>query len=203
MKKLVFILLVCGLAVCAGQSVLMQGYHNIFGRPDARIALDISSTPFVAHAAGVTDDTITGDPDLSSAFIDEVLQRANSPASGSGSLFYQRAVQSHIKPSIALAVFHHESGYGRAGVAVTTHSMGNIRCTAGWRCDPSGGYRWYPTWKDSIADFYALAHDYATAGVTTIPRFVHRYAPQADSNNEPGYVQAIRDDIARWSHGQV
>lgn len=150
------------------------------------------------------DLVITGPPTVTASFIDHILHLAHSPAEGIGSLLYQLGSQEGIDPAFALAFFHHESDYGRAGVAATTHSLGNIRCTAGWTCDPSGGYRWYPTWSDGVRDWYALLHDvYLSQGLRTLPAIIHVYAPSADHNDEAAYVQAVQADVTAWRQGEV
>lgn len=162
-------------------------------------------TPFGTHAAQVPlSGSIIGPPTIPAAFIDHVLDVAQSPAKGIGTVMYQLGVQYGIDPVYALAFFHHESGYGKAGVAVTTHSVGNIRCTVGYTCDSSGGYRAYPSYAASVADWYALIRDvYLAHGLTTVQTIIPVYAPTADHNDESAYIYSVLSDVARYRQGQV
>ncbi|GCE04237.1 glucosaminidase domain-containing protein [Dictyobacter aurantiacus] len=149
-------------------------------------------------------DRILGRPSVSAAFMNTVLARANSPAKGLGDALYQLGQETGIDPVYALAFFHHESSFGLRGVAATTHSLGNIRCTAGWTCDPSGGYRSYDTWILGAEDWFNLMqHVYIDQGLDTVTKIIPKYAPTADNNNERAYIQSVCDDVARWRAGQV
>jgi len=149
-------------------------------------------------------DHITGSPTMSVEAMDHVLAVAGSPAHGFGHTLWQLGTQYHINPAYALAFFHHESSYGTAGMATLTHSLGNIRCTAGYACDPTGGYRWYATWADGATDWFKLMHDvYLPQGRDTIATIIPIYAPAADHNNETAYIEAVRADVQRWQQGQV
>jgi hypothetical protein len=69
-------------------------------------------------------------------------------------VLYDLGVQYGIDPAFAVAFFVVESACGTRGVARTTHSLGNIRCTPGYAC--AAGYRAYATWAAGAADWYAL-----------------------------------------------
>src|SRR5690348_16651301 len=99
-----------------GSVIVSNGYHDVRGLP-----------------------SLTGDQ------INSILCKAESPACGTGNDLYQLGVQYGINSAYALAFFWHESNYGLKGRAVVNHSLGNIRCTAGYRCN--GGYRFYPSWQ--------------------------------------------------------
>ncbi|GHO74601.1 hypothetical protein KSD_23720 [Ktedonobacter sp. SOSP1-85] len=139
----------------------------------------IPTTYAASHTSNTpTSDTITGPPTISAAFIDRVLAVAGSPAQGIGQTMYDQGVTYGIDPVFALAFFHHESTFGLRGVAVVTLSIGNIRCTEGWRCDPSGGYRAYSSWRAGVADWYALMKTvYIADGRTTVTTIIPKYAP--------------------------
>ncbi|GCE18680.1 glucosaminidase domain-containing protein [Dictyobacter kobayashii] len=151
-----------------------------------------------------TTDRILGRPSVSAAFMDQVLAQAGSPAKGLGDTLYQLGQETGIDPVYALAFFHHESSFGLRGVAAQTHSLGNIRCTAGWTCDSSGGYRSYGTWILGAEDWFNLIqHVYVEQGLNTVAKIIPKYAPTADNNDEQAYIQAVCDDVARWRAGQV
>lgn len=117
---------------------------------------------------------------------------------------YDQGVAYGIDPVFALAFFHHESTFGLRGVAVVTLSIGNIRCTTGWQCDPSGGYRAYPSWRAGVADWYALMKTvYIAEGRTTVATIIPQYAPQMDHNDEGAYIQGVMADVIRWRGGQL
>ncbi len=152
-----------------------------------------------------SSESIVGSPTVSADFMDRVLVQSGSPAPHDfGQTLYTLGLQYHIDPVFPLAFFHHESTFGLKGVAVVTHGLGNVRCTAGWTCDPSGGYRAYSTWILGAEDWFeVMQHVYVEHGLTTVPKIIPVYAPAADHNNEPAYIQAVMDDVARWRSGQV
>lgn len=142
--------------------------------------------------------SITGSPSISAEQVDKVLCKASSPACGTGYTLYTYGTQHGIDPAFALAVFHHESNYGKEGVATQTRSLGNIRCTDGYTC--IGGFRSYPSWQESYTDFYKLIAGplYVGAGLDTPEKIMPRYAPAADSNNPVAYATAVTADMASW-----
>jgi len=157
----------------------------------------VSSSPVTVVA-----DRVVSSPTVTIALIDQVLTEAHSPAQGLGTVFYQVGVRYGIDPAFALAFFHHESDYGTRGMAVLTHSIGNIRCTPGF---PSciGDYRSYPTWEQGIADWYLLIHDvYVGQGRDTVATILPMYAPADDGNDVQAYVRAVMEDVARWREGR-
>lgn len=152
------------------------------------------------HLAG----SIIGPPTITASFIDHILDVAQSPAKGIGTVMYRLGTQYDIDPAYALAFFHHESDYGKAGMAISTHSIGNIRCTTGYPCDPSGGYRAYPSYAASVADWYTLIHDvYLANGLTTVQTIIPVYAPSTDHNDESAYIHSVLSDVAQYRQGEV
>src|SRR2546425_6095103 len=98
--------------------------------------------------------TLVGKPSISAEFINRVLAWYDSPAAGKGQALYDDGVKYGIDPVYALAFFMHESRFGRTGVATVTHSLGNIRATAGHA--RYQGYRMYRTWEEGFEDWYRL-----------------------------------------------
>jgi hypothetical protein len=150
--------------------------------------------------------SVVGGPSLSAAFVDHILSAAGSPAEaepGMGTYVYQLSQQYHVDDAYALAFFHHESSYGRAGVARETNSWGNIKCTPGWpRCDSSGDYRAYPTWHAGVLDwFQTISSSYVQHGLTTLNKILPVYAPPTDNNDDAAYEKAVLADVARWRQG--
>lgn len=167
------------------------------------------SSPVVQHRSmfprsASPSHRVQGSPTVTASFIDHVLNRAHSPAQGIGTVMYKQGVEYGIDPVYALAFFHHESSFGLAGVARSTHSIGNIRCTQGYACDPTGGYRSYPSYAVAVTDWYQLLSSvYIAHGLDTVETIIPTYAPNADHNNESAYIASVNADVAQWRHGEV
>lgn len=147
-------------------------------------------------------------PSVDPGFIDSVLAYYNSPARGMGQTIYDDGVRYGIDPAFALAFFGHESTYGLYGVAPVTHSLGNIRCSAGYACEQTqgnGSFRKYNSWAEGIEDWYRLMREtYLDQGqLYTVAQIIPVYAPQADHNNERLYIQFIQDNVLAWRNGQI
>ncbi|MDQ2808371.1 MAG: glucosaminidase domain-containing protein, partial [Chloroflexota bacterium] len=158
-----------------------------------------SNPPARPRVAGPRPDhRLTAPPSVSAATIDRVLAQYGSPAAGSGALFYDGGVQAGIDPAYALAFYIQESSAGTQGVARFTHSIGNIRVTAGY---PSyEGYRSYATYAAGIADWYKLIKELYIAGwgLTTPSAIIVRYAPWGDNNNPVQYAANVTALVDSW-----
>lgn len=150
----------------------------------------------VFYTAG--DYSVVGKPTLSVKLIDEVLERNHSPARGKGQALYNYGVQYNIDPAYALAFFMHESSFGTQGVATVTHSLGNIRSSAGYR--DYHGYRLYATWEAGFEDWYKLISQLYVGqwGLYTVDQIIPVYAPASDNNDEAAYIQSIKDAVDAW-----
>ncbi|WP_165423251.1 glucosaminidase domain-containing protein [Ktedonosporobacter rubrisoli] len=147
-------------------------------------------------------DTVMGGPDMTAVQVDHVLQ--GSPAQGIGDELTNLSKQYQIKSSFALAMFHYESNFGREGVARITKSWGNIKCTSGWKCDPTGNYRMYATYADGLADFFEVIKQYYfPEGRTTVASILPKYAPAYDHNNVSKYIASVRRDMQHYQEGQL
>jgi hypothetical protein len=126
--------------------------------------------------------TVAGRPTITAATINHILCQSHSPACGTGNSLYSLGIQYGINPAVALAFFNEESTFGKFGVATVTHSLGNIRCTPGYKC--ISGFRAYHTWAQGYQDWYRLIRYLYinTWHLTTIPQIVHRYAPSSENN---------------------
>lgn len=170
------------------------------------LLLAVGNLPPASPDPPRTDDgeTVRGGPSISAARVDAVLTAAHSPAAGLGPLVYQLSQTYQIDDAHALAFYHHESSYGTRGVAVLTHSWGNIRCTAGYACDPTGGYRAYPSIADGVRDWFALlASVYFSRGLTTVSQIIPVYAPAADHNNVAAYIHSVLSDVLSYRAAQA
>lgn len=155
--------------------------------------------------------TVTGAPTISADFIDRVLSAYGSPAAGSGQALSDLGVQYSIDPVYALAFFLHEDGFGETGIGAANHSLGNIRCSAGYSCQY--GFRYYATWQDAYQDWYGLIlNGYVRGQVTdsivghpcsTVDEIVPVYAPSSDHNDVAAYSAAIKRAVDTWRSGKM
>jgi hypothetical protein len=202
-----------GVLVCLWLTMTSPGLvHALFGNkpfftlplPDVSSLVHAQSQPSPHHPSD--SYTVTGKPRLNAAFVNRVLARAHSPASDTGQALYDLSVEYHIDDAYALAFFQHESGFGTTGMARVTRSLGNIRCTPGYRC--INGYRAYQSWKAGYRDWYHLIKDGYVQGhitmplvghtCTTVSQIVPVYAPTSDGNDVVGYVAAVEQAVDAW-----
>lgn len=148
--------------------------------------------------APATGTSVVGGPTISAQKINAILANAGSPAQGTGQDLYNLGVQYNIDPAFALAVFKHESNYGKFGVAHTSLSLGNLRCIPGAAC--VGGYAYFNSWQEGYSAFYKLISGplYVGAGLTTPDKIMARYAPSGDGNDPVGYASDVEQSIQNW-----
>jgi len=186
--------------------VALSYLGNVGHVPSSSLALSAVPASGVSGRGAVasvsSSSSILGPPSLSAAFVDKVLLAYHSPAAGLGSVLYQDSLTSGIDDVYALAFFLHESSMGNNGVAAFTHSLGNIRCTAGWSC--YGGYRSYATWSDGFLDWFRLlSSEYLPRHLSTVSSIIPVYAPSADHNDEHAYIVAVLSAVSAWRIGRV
>ncbi len=147
--------------------------------------------------------SVVGQPTISAAFIDRVLDYYHSPAVGKGQALYDDGVKYGIDPVYALAFFMHESSFGKTGVARTTHSLGNIRTSEGYQ--DYKGYRMYKTWEAGFEDWYTLISDQYVQQweLTTVDQIIPVYAPSSDNNDVAAYISAIKKAVDTWRSGSI
>jgi hypothetical protein len=169
----------------------------------------------MAFSQGLQGDdrtyTVTDPPTISAAFVDRVLSAYGSPAAGTGQALYDLGIQSGIDPVYALAFFLHEDSFGETGIGAANHSLGNIRCSAGYACQY--GFRYYVTWAEGYQDWYNLILNGYVRGQVTIPlaghvcstvdEIVPVYAPSSDHNNVVAYIAAITRAVDTWRSGRI
>jgi hypothetical protein len=156
-------------------------------------------SPPVPRSAFAVPRSADRPPSLSAAQIDAILAEYHSPAVGLGAVLYDLGAQYGIDPAFALAFFVIESACGTRGVARTTHSLGNIRCTPGYAC--AAGYRAYPTWAAGAADWYTLIRTLYldTWDLRTPAAILPRYAPPGDGNDPAAYATSVIHLVDRWA----
>ena len=117
---------------------------------------------------------------------------------------YSLGQQYNIDPAFALAVFFNESGFGKAGEAASTHSLGNLRPVSGEDFEQDG-YAGFDTWQDGYRAFYTLVSGplYVGSGLTTPEAIMPRYAPSGDNNNPSHYTSVVESAMALWRSGKV
>jgi hypothetical protein len=166
--------------------------------PNSWIMKKWNDTPGQQSIAPASGTSVVGGPSLSAAKIDQILTNAGSPAAGSGQDLYNLGVQYNIDPAFALAVFHHESNYGKYGEAANSLSLGNLRCISGAAC--VNGYAWFNSWQDGYSAFYKLIAGpmYVGSGLTTPAAIIPKYAPSGDNNDPSGYIAAVQADVQIW-----
>jgi len=198
-----------GIVILLLLAALIWGWNGIAQHPftQAQQSNHTSSMTLLAPARDASlqsAERVQGGPTISAAFTDRVLAAAHSPATGIGKTLYALSMKYHIDNAVALSFYHHESSYGTRGMAVLTRSWGNIRCTRGWVCDPSGGYRAYSSYVEGLEDWYQLiASDYLPRGLTTVATIIPVYAPAADHNDESAYIAAVLLDVVAFREGKV
>jgi hypothetical protein len=164
------------------------------------------------EAVSLSDSSnIIGPPTITAEFIDRVLSASGSPAAGTGQALYDDGVASGIDPVFALAFFLREDSFGKTGIGAANHSLGNIRCSAGYACQY--GFRSYSTWEEGYQDWYRLMLVGYVQGQITIPIVGHRcstveqiipvYAPSSDSNDVTGYINAVLSAVRTWRAGNI
>lgn len=121
---------------------------------------------------------------------------------GGASAFYSIASSAGVDPCFLLAMFTKESSLGTAGVAINTHSWGNMRNPPVGNVpyhiytDPAkGSYLSFASWKDGCTATCAHIRYYADAlGITTIAQLPYKWAPTGDGANSPAaYGQFLVD----------
>jgi hypothetical protein len=146
----------------------------------------------------MNDLTFRQAPRMSAASFARVLQRAGSPAAPDAANLYAIIVAYGFDPAVALAMFAHESTYGRYGVANRSLNWGNLR--HGPRAYKiESGFGFYHNWADSLRDWCELIRDrYVARGLTTVEAVVPVYAPSTDGNVPARYIAQVTQLVAAW-----
>lgn len=175
-----------------------------FGSAEGSVAINKQSQSTEANKpappAPTGQNSVEGKPSITVAKIEEVLRSYNSPAVGVGQFMYDTGIKYNIDPAYALAFFVHESSAGTKGVATVTKSIGNIRQTNNSGFDGYQGFRKYPSWEAGVEDWYKLIRNlYINGwGKRTVEQIIPTYAPAADKNNPPSYINHVNKMVAEW-----
>jgi hypothetical protein len=149
-------------------------------------------------------------PDMTEEAFVRVLLDANSPAAARSRAVYSFCLARQVSPAWLLAVFRHESGFGRAGTATQTCSWGNTRRPSfgvpdiGTVAGRSGEFSQYANWVDGGVSTVARVCDHRPyANALTVREITPIWAPSTDGNNTERYIAAVLEDIARWVEPQA
>lgn len=131
----------------------------------------------------------------------EVLERNQSPAAPEAEACYRAVASLGVDPLFALAVFRHESGYGRLGICATygTRNPGNTRSSRTGVGEvvqtERGPFVRYPSWAEGFRDLAFRLVDpgfvYAQRGLRTVAGIIPTWAPAADGNSPQSYIQSV------------
>ena len=147
-------------------------------------------------------------PRISRETFCRVLREAGSPAASECEAGYDAVAGQGVDPTFALAVFKHESNYGKAGICATygTRNPGNTRSSRTGVGEviqtERGRFVRYPTWVEGWRDLaYRLVDPtfvYAREGRRTIRAIIERWAPPSDGNDPNAYVRAVVEAMNAW-----
>ena len=157
--------------------------------------------------------SVVGQPTMTAAQVDRVLQNAGSPAQGTGTAVYALSLKYGIDDAFAVAFFQHESTFGTRGEAQSSLSPGNLRCIPDAACVNTSGqpcqteqscYAAFPTWEAGFEAWYKLIRTLYvdTWHLTTIEQIIPRYAPNADHNDEANYIASVEASVAAFREVQ-
>ena len=149
-----------------------------------------------------TDYAIVGPPTIDLRTFQAVLTAAHSPMAGSAPAVYAAILSHGVDPAVVLAIAQHESGFGKAGIAVGRNNPFGSRyypSTAAFGAINRGGWAAFPNYAAAASYTAALlaSHSGNKYGGTarTFPVW---YAPSSDGNNPKRYGLAVVNAINRW-----
>jgi hypothetical protein len=150
--------------------------------------------------------SVLGKPTLSVAFMNKVLSYYHSPAAGLAQYLYDDGVKYGIDPAFALAFFMHESSFGTTGIAVTTLSLGNMRCVPEYPClNESGGFAQFSSWQQGFEAWFKMIRNLYVAqwNLVTVDQIIPVYAPSSDHNDVAEYIASLKYELDTWHSGIV
>lgn len=154
-----------------------------------------------------SDYPILGKPTISLSSFLHVLQNAGSPAAREATGIYNAFVAAGVDPAIGLAIAQHESGFGKAGIAVGRNNIYGNRyyaSQAAFGAVNVKGWAKFPTYTAGAkyeASLLAGGLYGGSSKYNTARTFPFRYAPSADGNSPTNYGNSIVAAITRWSGG--
>lgn len=158
----------------------------------------------------MSDYEVIGVPaDMTEERFVRVLQDARSPALSSAHAVYAYCLKRRVSMAFVLALFQHESGFGKAGTATITHSWGNTRRPAHGGVTPvrltvegearSGVFPVFRDWVDGGIATVARLVDYAPyQGKTSVREIIPTWAPAMDMNDPDVYIRKVLAMVDEW-----
>jgi hypothetical protein len=169
-------------------------------------------TPELVDALAGEDPEVTAGysiiaaPRISLAAFAAVLSGAGSPAAPEAISIYNAYVQQGVDPAVGLAIFAHESNYGKTGISPATKSIGNSRYYGDpsnlgitpYKTSGNGTFASYPSYTVAAEDMarllasslYGKSADYSTTATA-----FKKYSP----SGYKAYANAVGSLIAKWS----
>jgi hypothetical protein len=150
----------------------------------------------------MTDFRILSQPRISVDTFAAILKANGSPAAPVGPIAYRSILQRGVDPALALAVFQHESSFGKKGAAHPRRNWGNLRTSP--RFPDDGRFVVYPSWNAGAGDAARLLAIYGRnrirKGKTTdsARTFPFVWAPAKDHNKPAAYGDAIVGAIQKY-----
>ena len=158
-------------------------------------------------AAG--DYPLLGPPSISVGAFTSILQAAKSPAASEATGIFNALVKYGVDPAVGLAIFQHESSFGKSGTATKTLSIGNSRYYGDqglgitkYVTASNGSFANYPSYTVAAEDLGRLLSSSMygkSANYNTVRTFAAKYAPAADHNSPSGYGAAVANSLAKWT----
>ncbi len=149
-----------------------------------------------------TDYAIVGPPTIDLHTFQAILTAAHSPMAGEAPAIYA-AIRSHgVDPAVILAIAQHESGFGKAGIAVGRNNPFGSRyypSTGAFGAINRGGWAAFPNYAAAASYTSALLASHSGSKVGGTARtFPVWYAPASDGNKPASYGLAVVNAINRW-----
>ena len=167
---------------------------------------ELEPEPPEEHMAG--DYPILGKPTIGLAQFGTILQQANSPAAPEYVSIYNASVKYGVDPAVLLAVFQHESSFGKAGIAVGRQNGYGLRWNDSYTAFGGvnrNGWAAFPSWTMGAEAAASLLHTYGTNSIrkgkntSTVRTFPYVWAPSSDGNKPSAYGAALATSIAKWT----
>lgn len=143
----------------------------------------------------------------------EVLEANRSPAAPEAEACYWAVARLAVDPLFALAVFRHESSYGRSGISLVyqTKNPGNTRSSRTGVGEvistERGPFVRYPSWEEGFRDLAFRLVDqefvYAQRGLRTVAEVIPTWAPASDGNAPEAYIQSVVRTMADFQQDTI
>jgi hypothetical protein len=156
------------------------------------------------------DSVVVGltSPDMSEDAFVAVVVPKSSLIEQDARAAYKAIVAERVSPAFTLAIFWHESNFGRLGIChdFNTKSPGNTRSSVTLKGEtiqtPQGTYIRYPSWEEGYRDLAVRLstpnYIYGRKRLTSIAQIMPVFAPILDGNNPTLYIDKIVSLMNGW-----